>query len=182
MLIVGAEKWCHPFARRIGHWTLQGDAAGAMLVERAALTTHGLRLLGTTVQPLADARAPFGLPDSLACANASFAGALAGAIDSLLQQHHVHANEIAAVIAHRVNQPLVDTVLRHLGIASDRCVRDERAYLGAAETIVRLSETLRAVELPHGLLLAWAVGLGGYVGCALLEARGTPCLRTVNGT
>lgn len=175
ILIVAAEKWCHPFARRIGRWTLQGDAAGAIVLERDSPSTQGLRLLDTAVQPLCRADAPFGLPASLTDTNAIFAPALLALIDTLLREHGRRAGEIAAVIAHHVNLPLVEAVSRQLGLPSERRLTDRRAYLGTAESIVRLAETLDIFPLGHGeLVLAWGIGLGGYVSCALFEADGTP--------
>src|ERR1700692_4218748 len=136
ILIVAAEKWCHPFARRIGRWTLQGDAAGATLRERASPATHsrGLQLLDTAVQPLCRADAPFGLPASLIDTNAIFAPALLALIDALLRRHGRRAGEISAVIAHQVNRPLVEAVSRQLGLPRERHLEDRRAYLGAAES------------------------------------------------
>jgi 3-oxoacyl-[acyl-carrier-protein] synthase III len=178
ILIVAAEKWCHPFARRIGHWTLQGDAAGAMLLERSPSSMPGLRLLATVVQPLCRADAPFGLPMSLTDTNDIFASPLIALIDTLLRQRGLRPGDIAAVIAHRVNQPLIDVVTQRLGLPHDDGVAHRRAYLGSAECIVRLAETLDTAQWAHGApLLAWGVGLGGYVSCALLEAHGTPVLR-----
>ncbi|CAB3803131.1 3-oxoacyl-[acyl-carrier-protein] synthase III C-terminal domain-containing protein [Pararobbsia alpina] len=181
VLIVAAEKWCHPFARRIGRWTLQGDAAGAMLLERGSPSTLGLRLLATAVQPLCRADAPFRLPVSLIDTNAIFARSLIALIDTLLRQHGLRPSDIAAVIAHRVNRPLIDAVSQQLGLPQGYRVADRRAYLGAAEFIVRLAETLNTFQFGQGaLLLAWGVGLGGYVSCMLLEVRGTPALRFVD--
>jgi 3-oxoacyl-[acyl-carrier-protein] synthase III len=179
ILVVAAEKWCHPLVRNIGGWTVQGDAAGAILLERDSPSTRGrgLRLLDTAVQSLGRADAPFGLPASLADTNAAFVPALLCLIDTLLRRNGVRANEIASVIPHHVNGPLVDAVSRQLGVRRHRRVTDRRAYLGAAESIVRLAETLDSSRLRHGeFVLAWGIGLGGYVSCTLLEAHGTPAL------
>jgi 3-oxoacyl-[acyl-carrier-protein] synthase III len=183
ILIVAAEKWWHPFARRIGHWTVQGDAAGATLLERDSPSTPGLRLLATAIEPLCRAGAPLELPMSLLDTNAIFAPPLIALIDTLLRQHGLRPADIDAVIAHQVNQPLTDAVSQALGLPRSKCAAGKRAYLGSAEFIVRLAETLNAVELAHGaLVLAWGLGLGGYISCALLEVRGAPVLRFTDTT
>jgi 3-oxoacyl-[acyl-carrier-protein] synthase III len=178
ILIVAAEKWCHPFARRIGHWTVQGDAAGAMLLERDSPATPGLRLLATAIKPLCRAGTPFELPMSLLDTNAIFAPPLIALIETLLRQHGLRPADIDALIAHQVNQPLTDAVSQALGLPRNHCVAGKRAYLGSAEFIVGLAETLNTVQLAHSaLVLAWGVGPGGYISCALLETRGAPVLR-----
>lgn len=179
ILIVAAEKWCYPFTRRIGRWTMQGDAAGAVLLERETLQTskRGLRLLATAVQPLCRADAPFGLPASLRDTNAIFAASLVALINTLLRQQGLCLSDVTAVIGHQVNGLLVDALSQQLDLPRVHCVVDQRAYLGTAEFIVRLAETLDAAEIKQGsLLLAWGIGLGGYVSCALLESLGTPPL------
>jgi 3-oxoacyl-[acyl-carrier-protein] synthase III len=181
ILIVAAEKWCHPFSRRAGRWALQGDAACALLVERASPATRGLRLLAAATRTLHQIEVPFALSLPPSGTDTAFTPALLDLIDTLLLQHRIRADQIAAVIGHNINLPPGDAVSRHPGLSQTHPMVDGRAYLGAAESIVRLTEALDAPELPHGsLILAWGIGLGGYVGCTLLEAQGTPQLCALN--
>lgn len=177
LLIVAADKWRHPFSRRTPQGALQGDAAGALLVERASPAMRGLRLLGAAARMLPQTGVPFEPSLSRIGTETVFTPALLALIDSLLQRHDLCRNEVTAVVAQHISQPLADAVFRHLDLAQNHPVTGARAYLGAAESIVRLTEALAAPELPHGsIVLAWGIGLGGYVGCALLETHGTPHL------
>ncbi|KWA18867.1 hypothetical protein WT38_22775 [Burkholderia territorii] len=45
ILIVAAEKWCPPFSRWTEQGIVQGDAAGAILVERSGPTSYGLLVI-----------------------------------------------------------------------------------------------------------------------------------------
>jgi 3-oxoacyl-[acyl-carrier-protein] synthase III len=175
ILLVAAEKWCPPFSRWATPWTLQGDAAGAVLIERAGAETHGLRLVSACTRALH----PFA-PSALLLSrdvNSIWAPAIQSITDSMLARHGLRPGDISAVVGHQVDQRLVAAISRHLGLPDTRRFTDRRAYLGAAESIVRLTETLGDPGLPlHGIVLAWGIGLGGYVGCALLESRGRPSL------
>lgn len=173
ILIVAAEKWCPPFSRWAAPCVLHGDAAGAVLVERGRPDMHGLRLISarTRALPPFQPSARLALPD----ANSIWTPAICSLIDGMLARHGLQPCDLCAVTGHHVNPQLVAVICRHLGLPDTARCTTSRAYLGAAESAVRLAETLNGQELPQpGHMLAWGIGLGGYVSCALLESQGRP--------
>ncbi|TAM18575.1 MAG: 3-oxoacyl-ACP synthase [Pandoraea sp.] len=173
ILIVAADKWCPPFSRWTGQAILHGDAAGAILVERPALATRGLQLIDASAHPLH--RASAHPPLSRAGIECVWAPALLSTIDAMLARHGLHSNGLAATVGQAIDPKLDDLVCRHLGVCSTeprRC-----AYLGAADSIIRLARTLGSHRFTsQDRILMWGIGLGGYTGCALLAAHGFPSI------
>lgn len=185
ILIVAAEKWRPPFSRWAAPWVLHGDAAGAVLVERARPDMHGLRLISARTRalhpfhpvrpvhpsPPFQPSARLALPD----ANSIWTPAICSLIDGMLSRHGLHPRDLCAVTGHHIDAQLVAEICRHLGLPETVHGTTSLAYLGAAESVVRLAETLDGRELPQpGHMLAWGIGLGGFVSCALLESQGRP--------
>ncbi|EDT02851.1 3-Oxoacyl-(acyl-carrier-protein (ACP)) synthase III domain protein [Burkholderia ambifaria IOP40-10] len=178
ILIVAAEKWGPPFSRWIGPGILHGDAAGAILVERHADAVNGLAIIDVASRSLAP---PPIQPYAGASLDASWACALLTMVDDMLRRHHLCPSDLAAVIGHNVDRRLNDLVYEHLGIPAIGC--DRHAYLGAAESIVKLVDMLyTGAPPPQSRLLVWGVGLSGHLGCALLATGGTPFLAADLGT
>ena len=173
ILIVAAEKWHPPFSRWATPFLLQGDAAGALLIERARDSVHGLRVLDARTARTSS-RAMSALRGAKPVARV-WAAPLISLISQMLA-HHAHLGcEINEVVGHRGSAFLTNAVCKYLGREA-LCAADEpHVHLGAAESIVRLAEHLHRAALPHhARLLLWGFGLGGYVGGALLEAHGAP--------
>jgi 3-oxoacyl-[acyl-carrier-protein] synthase III len=175
ILIVAAEKWCPPFSRWAGPWGLHGDAAGALLVERARAATHGLRLIDACTRTLgrfdpSQLYSPQGV-------HSIWAPALRSMIDAMLARHDLRRSSIPTIIGHQVNPQMAAAISHRLGLKDSGYVARARAYLGAAESIVRLAATAGEPGLStQGIVLAWGIGLGGYVACALLERQGAPAV------
>jgi len=179
ILIVAAEKWCPPFSRWIGPGILHGDAAGAILVERHADAVNGLAIIDVATRSLHPH--PIQAPYAGAPLDTCWASALLTMVDDLLTRHHLRPTDLATVVGHNVDRRLNDLVSRHLGIPATSC--DHHVYLGAAESIVQLVNTLHTTAPPpRSRLLAWGIGLSGHLGCALLAIRGTPSLAPGLGT
>lgn len=183
ILIVAAEKWRPPFSRCPTPWILQGDAGGAVLVERGRPEMHGLRLISARTRALPPIHPAHhfhpGHPSALLASpdeDSIWVPALRSLTDRMLAHHGLQPRDLSAVVGHHVAPQLVAAICRHLGLPdSARCTT--RAYLGTAESIVRLADTLEDQELPsQGRVLVWGIGLGGYVSCALLESQGSPSL------
>ncbi|WP_175964234.1 3-oxoacyl-ACP synthase [Burkholderia pyrrocinia] len=173
ILIVAAEKWCPPFSRWIGPGILHGDAAGAILVERHADAVSGLAIIDAATCSLH----PIPIQPTYAGAalDANWASALLTMIDDILTRHHLRSIDLSAVVGHTVDRRLNDLVSRYLGFPPTG--RGHHVYLGAAESIVQLVDTLRTnAPPPQSRLLVWGIGLSGHLGCALLAIRGTVSL------
>ncbi|MFM0758312.1 3-oxoacyl-ACP synthase [Paraburkholderia strydomiana] len=172
ILIVAAEKWCPPFSRMFEHGIVQGDAAGALLVERAERGTAGLQLLDTETRhvPAHSGHHATTAPDARAFTLVSMIG-------FFLAHHGLRPDDIGEVLGHPGAPSLSDAVCRFL-CRPDAAVQHQLCvHLGAAESIVRLAQALGCFAcLRHHRMLLWGYGIGGFVGTALLEARGTPFL------
>lgn len=178
ILIVAAEKWCPPFSRSTTWAMVQGDAAGALLVERLTGPPHGLGLIGTSTHHLRHhATSATAARDGIFT---DWIPVLLATIDTLLDRHGLEPGDIAAVVGQAVDIRLDAAVLRHLGFVP--AARHGCACLGAAESIVRLAAALAGRRLPQdSRLLAWGVGLGGYVGGALFAFHDMPLLNCEAG-
>jgi 3-oxoacyl-[acyl-carrier-protein] synthase III len=175
ILIVGAEKWCPPFPRWAAPHILQGDAASALLVERASVAARGLRLIDAStrnVAPLAASRL-----EIRRTSRGAWAPALISKIGEMLERHGHRMNEVDEVIGQSGCPLLTRAVSRALGRPETGPLREHYAHLGAAESIVRLAHTLSVTTLrQRALMIMWGFGPGGYIGGALLEAHGAPSL------
>jgi 3-oxoacyl-[acyl-carrier-protein] synthase III len=99
-------------------------------------------------------------------------------IDVLLARHGLRHGEIDEIVGHPGIPSLADAVCEHFGRPDVRAQHEVGIHLGAAESIVRLAQTLRRVAcLRHRRILLWGYGIGGFVGTALLEACGAPSCR-----
>ncbi|MFM0651942.1 beta-ketoacyl-[acyl-carrier-protein] synthase family protein [Paraburkholderia sediminicola] len=172
ILIAAAEKWCPPFSRMCGPRIVQGDAAGALLIERTDQGGGDLQLLDAATRhvPVDIRTRAAGVPDA-----PTFA--LLSMIEFLLARHDLRHEDIDEVVGH----PGIPSLTRAVGELLNRpgtgvqhavCV-----HLGAAESIVRLAQALaRTTCRQRRRVLLWSYGIGGYVGTALLEARRAPSL------
>jgi hypothetical protein len=169
ILIVAAEKWCPPFSRMCGPGIVHGDAAGALLVERTGDATVGLHLLDAAARhvPVDIRRRTVGAPDP-------WRFTLLSMIDFLLARHGLRCDEIEEIVGHSGQPSLADAVSEHFGRPGATLQHEVAIHLGAAESIVRLAQTLsRTACLRHRMLL-WGYGISGFVGTALLKTRGAP--------
>ncbi|MFM0487420.1 beta-ketoacyl-[acyl-carrier-protein] synthase family protein [Paraburkholderia graminis] len=173
VLIIAAEKWYPPFSRLAGAGIVLGDAAGALLVERASHASVGLRLLDAETRRVitCPGRAASGAQDS-------WAVTLAATIESLLARHRPGQNgqdRIGEIIGHPGMPSLAEAVCTlagrpHAGLQHEHCI-----HLGAAESIVRLAQRLGSALHGRGhRLLLWGFGTCGFVGAALLETHDAP--------
>ncbi|WP_254603624.1 3-oxoacyl-ACP synthase [Burkholderia lata] len=175
ILIVAAEKWCAPFSRWTDQGIVQGDAAGAILVERSGLASCGLMVIDARTNRLHRLATP--APLSSQDIRTDWVPALRSTIDAILLRHALQPNDVGTVIGAGIYPQLDEAICRHLSrplieFSDHRC-----AYLGAAEPIVQLANVLGSHDLPMGKrILTWGVGLGGFVGCALFETHGRPLL------
>ncbi|MGU7811617.1 3-oxoacyl-ACP synthase [Burkholderia sp. AW49-1] len=175
ILIVTAEKWCSPFSRWTDRDIVHGDAAGAVLVERAVGSLRGLAVIDalcSRVHRFATP-APFSSPDI----STDLVPVLRSTIDSILSRHCLHPNDLGTVIGAGIGPQLDDAIYRHLNYRVNESTRRRHVNLGAAELLVRLAGTVQSRDLPvRHRILAWGIGLGGYVGCTLFESHGKPHL------
>lgn len=170
ILIVAAEKWYPPFTRCATGGVIHGDAAGALLIQRAAPESGGLRILDAETR-----RVPHRSQPGITESDESWASTLTKLIDLLLARNGLRRNQINDVIGHQGMPSLSIAVHSHLGRPAVRERRKESAHLGAAESIVRLAQTPDCLAPRHDRrTLLWGFGIGGFIGAALLEARGMP--------
>jgi len=177
VLVVAAEKWAPPFSRWPLHGLSHGDAAAAVLIERACPVKRGFRLV--------DAK-------TCHCAMASpgSVDVLLRLIDAMLSEHVLATSDVTS-IGCGLEPAHTELVSRHLGANLSTHARIDSgfeprgeprseapfqyAHLGAAEPIAQLARAIEARSLPpQGPVLMWAMGVCGYVGCALLDAQGSP--------
>ncbi|WP_230957906.1 3-oxoacyl-ACP synthase [Burkholderia diffusa] len=175
ILIVAAEKWCPPFSRWTNQGIVQGDAAGAILVERSGPTSCGLVVIDARASRLHRFATP--APLSSLDIRTDWLPALRSTIDTILLRHALQPSDLGTVVGSGIDPQLDEAICRHLSRRvielPDRC----RAHLGAAEPIVQLADVLELHDLPVcDRILTWGIGLGGFVGCALLESHGRPLL------
>jgi len=172
ILIVAAEQWRPPFSRTCGPGIVQGDAAGALLIERTQQGGSALQLLdaATWRVPTDFRRRATGVPDARTFA-------LLSMIDGLLARHGLRHEDVDDVLGHPGIPSLTAAVFEHLGRPDARSQHPTGVHLGAAESIVRLAQALsRAASHQRRHMLLWGYGLGGFVGTALLGTRSTPAL------
>jgi 3-oxoacyl-[acyl-carrier-protein] synthase III len=151
---------------------VHGDAAGALLVERTDHGTGGLQLLDAAARhvPVDICRRAGGTPDGRTFA-------LLSMIESLLARHGLCHEDIDEVIGHPGIPSLTAAVSDLLGRPDTGAQHEHCIHLGAAESIVRLVQMLgRAACCRTHRVLLWGHGISGFVGTALLEARGAPAL------
>lgn len=168
--VIAAEKWYPPFTRRATCGVIQGDAAGALLIERTAHETGGMRILDAET-----CRVRRDTSSDAAEGNESWASTLTGLIELLLTRNGLRCDQIDHAVGHHGMPSLSDAVRSCLG----RPIMHERpegcVHLGAAESIVRLAQRPGCLAPRHDCrTLLWGFGAGGFVGAALLEARGAP--------
>jgi len=169
ILVVAAEKWCPPFSRICGPGIVHGDAAGALLVERTDHRTSGLQLLDAAARHV-----PVNICGRASASLDARTFALLSMIESLLARHGLRHGEIDEVVGHPGIPSLTDAVCDLLGRPDTGVQHEHCVHLGAAESIVRLAHTLtRAACCGTHRVLLWGHGMGGFVGTALLEARGS---------
>ncbi|HDR9130698.1 TPA: 3-oxoacyl-ACP synthase [Burkholderia vietnamiensis] len=175
ILIVAAEKWCPPFSRWTDQGIVQGDAAGAILVERAGPASYGMLVIDACASRLDRFRTH--TPLSSQDIPTDWVPALRLTIDAMLLRHALQPNDLGTVVGAGIDPQLEEAVCRHLSRRvvefPERC----RAHLGAAEPIVQLADALESHDLPvRERILTWGIGLGGFVGCTLFESYGRPLL------
>ncbi|WP_042264360.1 beta-ketoacyl-[acyl-carrier-protein] synthase family protein [Paraburkholderia heleia] len=170
ILIVAAEKWYPPFSRICGPGIVHGDAAGALLVERAGHGPDGLHLLDVASQ-----RVPVEIRQRTGVVPDGWTFALLSMIDFLLTRHALHSCDIDEILGQPGMTSLADAVSGHFGRPDARAQHEVGIHLGAADSIVRLAQALNcARSLRTHRMLLWGYGIGGFVGTALLGARGVP--------
>jgi 3-oxoacyl-[acyl-carrier-protein] synthase III len=175
ILIVAAEKWSPPFSRWTDQGIVQGDAAGAILVERSRPASCGLVVIDARASRLH--RVATSAPLSGLDIRTDWVPALRSTIDAILRRHELQPNDIGTVVGAGIDRQLDEAICRHLSRRvvefSDRC----RSHLGAAEPIVQLANALESHDLSVcDRILTWGIGLGGFAGCALFESHGSPLL------
>ncbi|MBY4798920.1 MULTISPECIES: hypothetical protein [Burkholderia cepacia complex] len=173
ILIVAAEKWCSPFSRWTDQGIVQGDAAGAILVERSGPAPCGLMVIDARASRLHRLATP--APLSNQAIRTDWVRALRSTIDAILLRHALQPNDVGTVVGAGIEPQLDEAICRHLGRSLIEFSDHRRANLGAAEPIVQLANVLESHDLPLcERILTWGVGLGGFVGCALFESHGRP--------
>jgi 3-oxoacyl-[acyl-carrier-protein] synthase III len=172
ILIVAAEKWRPPFSRLAGPDIVLGDAAGALLVERTSHRAGGLQLLDASTR-----RVPADTARRATAASDARTVALLSMIEFLLARHCLRHDEIDEIVGHPGLPSLTGAVCNLLDRLNTEEHHQHCVHLGAAESIVRLAQTLSraACRRTHRVLL-WGFGIGGFVGAALLESHGAPSI------
>ena len=175
ILIVAAEKWCRPFSRWTDQGIVQGDAAGALLVERSRPASCGLTVIDARASSLRRLSTLAALASS--DIRTDWVPALRSAIDAILLRHALQPNDLGTVVGAGIDPRLDEAICRHLGRRVIECPDHCRVYLGAAEPIVQLADALESHDRPVcDRILMWGIGLGGFVGCALFESHGKPLI------
>ncbi|WP_434715364.1 3-oxoacyl-[acyl-carrier-protein] synthase III C-terminal domain-containing protein [Paraburkholderia sp. A3RO-2L] len=182
MLIVAAEKWFPPFSRCDGAQIVQGDGAGALLLERASEETKGLQVIDAAARPVRDR--PAGASPAFARAwrvadivAEHWTPSLIATIESLLARNRLRPDEVDRIIGHRGLPSMARAVCELFASQDTELAHEHHVHLGAAESIVRLAHGLGDGDIRnHYRVLLWGFGLGGFVGAALLEAHGAPAL------
>ncbi|HDR9173033.1 TPA: 3-oxoacyl-ACP synthase [Burkholderia vietnamiensis] len=173
ILIVAAEKWCAPFSRWTDQRIVQGDGAGAMLVERSGPASCGLMVIDARARRLRRLATP--APLSSLDIRTDWVPALRSTIDAILLRHALQPNNVGTVVGAGIDPQLDEAICRHLSHHVIEFSDRRSANLGAAEPIVQLANVLESHDLPLcERILTWGVGLGGFVGCALFESHGRP--------
>ncbi|WP_322083301.1 3-oxoacyl-ACP synthase [Burkholderia sp. BCC1972] len=175
VLIVAAEKWCPPFSRWTDQGIVQGDAAGAILVESSGPASSGLVVIDARASRLH--RFATFAPLSSLDIHTDWVPALRSTIDAILRRHALQPNDIGTVVGAGIDPQLDEAICRHLSRRVVEFSDRRHAHLGAAEAIVQFANALESHDLSVcERVLTWGIGLGGFVGCALFESHGKPLL------
>lgn len=175
ILIVAAEHWRPPFSRWTEQGIVQGDAAGAILIERAGPASCGLVVIDARASRLHRLATPAS-PSSLDI-RTDWVPALRSTIDAILLRHALQPSDLGTVVGAGIDPQVDEAICRHLSRRVVEFSNRRRAHLGAAEPIVQLADVLESHDLPVcDRILTYGIGLGGFVGCALFESHGRPHL------
>ncbi|MDC6167153.1 3-oxoacyl-[acyl-carrier-protein] synthase III C-terminal domain-containing protein [Paucibacter sp. XJ19-41] len=175
LVLVAADKCMLPAPRRLGDITLLGDAAGAAWLRRAgpgsSLTLHDVLVQHVDHEPLSQLD-----PAQLASLEAQYVEAAVESIKALLSRNGMSGTDLGAVVPQRLQRRMMQAVHEGLGIPATRICEHDLASLGnlaSADLLVSLEALLRgpAPVRRDMWLLAWSIGIGGYVGSALLRWR-----------
>lgn len=173
VLLVAADKCMLPMSRRLSDITLLGDAASAAHLRVAnadsLLVAHDVMVAHLTQPPeiwRLDASELDALQDQYVTETLRLA-------DALLARNGLKRTDIGLVVPQRINSRLEQVIHRDLGIPAS-AIFDTRAgelgNLSSADLLVSLGMLIEQ-SMPHESkwVLAWGIGLGGHVGCALLR-------------
>ncbi|AOK19195.1 hypothetical protein WL51_23045 [Burkholderia ubonensis] len=175
ILIVAAENWRPPFSRWTDQGIVQGDAAGAILIERSGPASCGLMVIDARASRLRRLATPASL--SSLDIGTDWLAALRSTIDAILHRHALQPNDLGTVVGGGFNPHLDAAICRYLNRRAIESPSRGCVHLGAAEPIAQLTDTLKSRDLPmRGRILMWDIGLSGFVGCALFESHGRPLL------
>lgn len=170
IVIAGAERWSWPYLRLVGRTALLGDGAGAVLLERGCQRGWVLRAVKLKTPPPAIDIFRHMVQDDPFHLDVD---ALCDLIRETLQAAGRTPSEVTLLVPHCISRDTGETVRRRCGMDQAWCgpadIQDG-GYLCAAETPVRLHRLLQLAPHREGeLLLAWGLGFGGALACALLE-------------
>ncbi|MBB2484038.1 hypothetical protein H5407_02245 [Mitsuaria sp. WAJ17] len=170
IVVAAAERWSWPYTRVIGHTTLMGDGAGAVLLERGC--TRGWMLRAVRVQTPPPSGEVYrhivhGTPLPL-----NLDGLCALVLDTL-REAGCGPRDITILVPHQISRHLADCVRRRCGLQKAWCGPAgilDGGYLCAAEVPVRMHRLLQqAVANPGDRMLLWGLGFEGALACAVLE-------------
>lgn len=168
-LIVAAERWLPPFARRTGTLTVMGDGAAAVLLSRDPVP--GWLVRDVAIRTPATAPLPAGM-------NLQPAGAatLQEIIDQTCLRAGVRAADIDWIMPASIDARIADEISSRCGVPEQRHWQTCEAspgHLCAADMPARLDALWKSVRPAAGQrTLIWSSGFQGQAGCALLEFSG----------
>lgn len=171
VLIACADRWTPPVPRRCGNFTLMGDGAGAVLVERDA--GYGLEILHIANRTVGQWSDPYRLtPESLA----GLAGGYADVVEDIIAEALAAAGltQVRWVVRQNINRHLAERIARACGVGGRGSPCDEidvgldYGYLSSADTIAGVDRLLADPLLRDGdTVLLWGAALGGQFGCCI---------------
>lgn len=168
ILIVAAERWLPPFARRVGLLTVMGDGAAAVLLSR------DLRP-GWLVRDVA-IRTPSAVSISGMSLLLTSAVTLQEIIDQTCLRAGVRAADIDWIVPASIDARIADEISSRCGLPEQRHWHSCEAspgHLCAADMPARLDALWKSVRPAAGQrALIWSSGFQGQAGCALLEFSG----------
>lgn len=170
-LIVGAEKWIHPYVRSFGSAAIFEDGAAAILVEPPGRA--GWQLGEVYLANAPNAPSPF---DSTVPELLDLMGDQASrVISSLLEAESVMQDQLAFAMLPCLDPALCLQVLHDTGLDHVPTARDtaRHGHLAAAEALANLHLLVNAPAPQRDQLgLLWSVGLQGEAACCLLHHAG----------
>jgi 3-oxoacyl-[acyl-carrier-protein] synthase III len=167
-LAVAADKWMYPFVRTFGELGVQGDGAGALLIEREP-RRGDVAVLSVELAPPDAAVRLFG-PEPLSFEVSSAVDRVTAFLEDACRRAGLSLADVTFVLPPSGPRRLIERVHERLPTASGVTFAEPGGVNhSAADPLYMLASEWATVRRSGMLTLWWTFGVNGEVGCAILR-------------